>query len=366
MNRRKRIAQLPLYLCALVHTACSGDIVLDGGRPLMPGMSPEPGSPDPEDSPTTTDGDESTGGLSTSGAETFVGDDSSAAASGDAGVCGDGVVGDGEACDEGAANSDAGACTDACALNVCGDGLVHAGVEKCDEGQANSDLYGHACTTACGFGQTCGDGIVQAGAGEECEPVDGDDGDDGAGQKCDAECRLLAYRGFITSTVYTGDLGGLDGADAACVERATAGGLPDPGSFRAFLSSADVSANDRFVDKIGDTRPYLLPGGLQFAASYTDLVTNGPGDVGISITEFGTSLVGAQVATNTTPDGNVAAAETSCASWLSASKDFAARVGLNVPELDDPNQAVWKAEGWWADAQTWSCDKMYFHLYCLE
>lgn len=358
----KLIAQLPLCLCAFMHTACSGDNVTDGGRPLMPGMSPDPGSPVPEDSPTTTDGDESTGELSTSGAETFVGDDSSEAASGDAGVCGDGVVGDGEACDEGAANSDAGACTDACALNVCGDGLVHAGVELCDDGGANSDLYGHTCNTVCGFGRRCGDGIVQADEGEECEP---NADDDGQSQKCTKECRLEAYRGFITSTTYSGDLGGLDGADAACRARAEAGGLVPSDKFRAFLSSADVSANDRFVDKIGDPRPYVLPGGMQFAGSYTELVTSGPGDVGISIDEFGESLVGAPVATNTTPDGNVAAPETSCASWLSASADLVAGLGLNAPTAAD-DVAVWQASGWWANWIMRPCNEAYFHLYCLE
>jgi cysteine-rich repeat protein len=49
-------------------------------------------------------------------------------------TCGDGVLGAGEECDQGPANSDQGACTTTCALAVCGDGLVHAGVEVCDDG----------------------------------------------------------------------------------------------------------------------------------------------------------------------------------------------------------------------------------------
>ena len=37
-----------------------------------------------------------------------------------------------EACDAGALNSDNGACTSLCAIALCGDGLVQAGVETCD------------------------------------------------------------------------------------------------------------------------------------------------------------------------------------------------------------------------------------------
>ena len=48
--------------------------------------------------------------------------------------CGDGVLVPAqiEACDDGN-ESNADGCTNDCALNVCGDGFVHAGVEACDD-----------------------------------------------------------------------------------------------------------------------------------------------------------------------------------------------------------------------------------------
>lgn len=48
-------------------------------------------------------------------------------------TCGNGVLDAGEACDDGNA-SDQDACKHTCTPNVCGDGLVRAGVEACDDG----------------------------------------------------------------------------------------------------------------------------------------------------------------------------------------------------------------------------------------
>lgn len=359
------IAQVPLCLSAILHTACTDVIIAGDTRPMTPGMTPEPGGPglDPDHTPTTSDADGSSGALSTSGADTSGGDETTGTtgATGGSGVCGDGVVDDGEDCDDGTANSDAGACTEDCAANVCGDGKLLVGVEDCDAGPGNSDVYGSPCGTDCTPAAKCGDGVVQPEAGEECEPDDGGDGQD-----CDAGCHAFALRGFITSAAYMGDLGGLDGADATCRELATAGGLSAPENFRAFLGSADVSALERFAARLTDPRPYVLPGGLQFAASFAELVAGGPADIGISITEQGDPLVEARVATNTDPDGSVHLPETSCASWLSADKDLKAHLGLNALASDNPDLALWQSEGWWVDRELLACDKAAFHLYCLE
>ncbi len=51
--------------------------------------------------------------------------------------CGDGVIDPDEECDLGELNADTAACTSTCRVAVCGDGLVHAGVELCDD--ANED-----------------------------------------------------------------------------------------------------------------------------------------------------------------------------------------------------------------------------------
>ncbi|MEZ4366193.1 MAG: DUF4215 domain-containing protein [Kofleriaceae bacterium] len=96
--------------------------------------------------------------------------------------CGDGVVQAdlGEACDDGVGNGDAAACTSACAIATCGDGLVQLGVEACDLGGDNAD--DGPCTEACAA-NVCGDGRVWAGV-EAC-----DDGNLTSGDGCREDCR---------------------------------------------------------------------------------------------------------------------------------------------------------------------------------
>lgn len=361
---------MPLGICLSCHPACTGEIPDRPGFEENPGASSSGGEPGFGDSP--TGGDETaptsttttTTNTTTSSTGPTLDTDATAIVTTGDGVCGDGLVDADEACDDGDANGDDAACTDACTLNVCGDGFHHVGVEECDEGVSNSDSYGHPCTTHCMFGKVCGDGIVQAESGEECETTDDTAGEDG-GPYCEA-CHLTAFRGFITSESFSGDLDGLEGADEKCRAAATNAGLSDPHRFRAWISSADVSANTRFDDKIGDDRRYVLLSGLQFADSYTDLVTHGPGDTGIHITEHTTTLTGAVVATNTRPNGNIFDAEPSCASWQSVNKNLTAYTGFNALPKDDPLWQTWKNDGWWAGVNIKSCDSMYFHLYCLE
>jgi cysteine-rich repeat protein len=88
--------------------------------------------------------------------------------------CGDGIVQEAEACDDGN-NSNGDACTRACEVASCGDGLVHWGVETCDDGNS-SDTDG--CVSGC-VTATCGDGFVHEGV----EACDGDAG-------CSAECTV--------------------------------------------------------------------------------------------------------------------------------------------------------------------------------
>ncbi len=114
-------------------------------------------------------------------------------------VCGDGVKDPNEACDDGNAD-DGDGCRNDCTLPFCGDGQLDAG-EECDDGQANSDTTPGACRInctrpRCGDGvvdppevcddgnavyedgcsplcllEFCGDGILQPGLGEQCEPA---------------------------------------------------------------------------------------------------------------------------------------------------------------------------------------------------
>jgi len=87
---------------------------------------------------------------------------------------------------------------------------------------------------------------------------------------------------FVTSTTYSGNLGGLSGADSKCQARANAAGLS--GTWVALLSSASVNAKDRILDI-----PYETISGKSIATSKADLfdgVISNP----IDISELGTQI----------------------------------------------------------------------------
>jgi len=100
-------------------------------------------------------------------------------------VCGNGVVEAGEECDDG--NSDnCDACSNSCTrVTGCGDGVV-CGAEQCDDGN-ESDCDG--CSSACTLesGLRCGDGILNASCGEQCDPP--------AAGRCDAQCQRIPFCG---------------------------------------------------------------------------------------------------------------------------------------------------------------------------
>ncbi len=146
--------------------------------------------------------------------------------------CGDGIVqiSAGEQCDDAnTINTDA--CTNSCKLAICGDNIVRTGVEQCDAGLSGSSQCSTSCTlTRCGDGivqspngnnvneicdsnsitcsqngyigiascsgtctvysacvatERCGDGVIQAAAGETC-----DDGNNLNGDGCNALCKI--------------------------------------------------------------------------------------------------------------------------------------------------------------------------------
>ena len=76
-----------------------------------------------------------------------------------------------EVCDDGN-RADTDACTNACALARCGDGVVQEGVEACDDG---NDSNADACVGGC-LAAFAGDGYVQDGveARDDGNGVDGD------------------------------------------------------------------------------------------------------------------------------------------------------------------------------------------------
>ena len=75
--------------------------------------------------------------------------------------CGDCLIDPGEECDDGNRNA-TDACKPDCTLNVCGDGVVHIGVEACDDGARNG-LPDSCCSSACTpepDAKPCDDGLL--------------------------------------------------------------------------------------------------------------------------------------------------------------------------------------------------------------
>jgi hypothetical protein len=282
-------------------------------------------------------------------------------------ICGDDIVEGDEQCDDGEANSDHAYCTSQCALNFCGDGHVFIGWELCDEGQANNDVYGSNCGTQCVPTARCGDHIVQADEGEECDLGPDNDGPvgDAQGILCEGSCRSKSLRAFVTSQAFSGNLGGLYGADKKCRDAAAAAGLGEPYRFHAYLSTPDFPANDRFPGPGAEPLPYVLVTGKKLADSHAKLLYQGPLDEGVSVTELGTSLYDELVATNTAPNGTSYSPDQHCLAWTSDDPLLKARVGLTFPS-DPDDIPMWVQNGRWISAWTFTCDMPMYHLYCLE
>ena len=257
-------------------------------------------------------------------------------------VCGDGTVEVGEECDNGPNNADDSDCTSVCTIAVCGDGLVQIGVEECDDANmVDTDDCTNACAVAvCGdmitkenveecddanmdnsddcvdcSNAACGDGFRQMGV-EDCD--DGNlNNNDGCSSTCMDEPKIV----FVTSTLHTGNLGGLAGADAICNARAQAAALP--GTYKAWLSTSGVNGTPatRFTQS---SVPYFTVNGVKVVDNWADLI-DGTLDSPINVTETGGPPPDStapcehadSVWTNTKANGTLDDPIRSCSNWTS-------------------------------------------------
>ena len=126
---------------------------------------------------------------------------------------------------------------------------------------------------------------------------------------------------FVTSQTFTGDLGGVVGADAICQELACSAGLP--GNYKAWLSDSSSSpAND-----FDQGTAYSLVDGTAIASSFADL-TDGSLQNPINKDENGVTITSGilNVWTNTNDDGT-RRSSTDCQGWTSSSSSFAGTTG---------------------------------------
>lgn len=188
-------------------------------------------------------------------------------------------------------------------------------------GEASSST-GTSTTSGTTSAGGCGDGVLAD--GEECDDMNQD-----AGDGC-ADCVKEFRRVFVTSKVFTGDLGGLAGADQKCQDAANAATLP--GIYKAWLSVSGESAADRFFHSLV---PYRLINGEDVAKDWDDLTDEtllSP----IYLSEFngtpGTGVHSCAPAkwiawTGTSPSGAPDPTEHFCTDWIGTGEGRAGWVG---------------------------------------
>jgi hypothetical protein len=113
---------------------------------------------------------------------------------------------------------------------------------------------------------------------------------------------------FVSSVLYNGNLGGLNGADAKCQALASAAGLP--GAYKAWLSDDTGSPSTRFTQS---TVPYVLVNDTVIANNWAGL-TSGSLLREFDVTETGAGVISA-VWTNTNGNGTLSSGGFDCDNW---------------------------------------------------
>jgi hypothetical protein len=167
---------------------------------------------------------------------------------------------------------------------------------------------------------------------------------------------------FITSDIYTGALGGLDGADELCNLHAAEAQLP--GEFRAWLSDSTGSPSTRFTPCVDCN--YVRTDGVAVAFGYDDL-TDGTLLAPIDVTEFGSPIPAGEftdgaVWSATSIDGNRRPQPQQggeCVDWTVGTSPTQGRKGN--PYTTD--------SGWtlgFLNVGTFNCGVQPARLYCIE
>ena len=144
------------------------------------------------------------------------------------------------------------------------------------------------------------DATIYPGAEEVCD--DGLDTDcDGLNDEDDPDCADANKTVFVTSQVYQGDLGGMEGANAKCKACAEAAGLN--GNYRAWISTRPTECPDQTFTK-WDGAYVLVDDTMMLATSWTDLA-DGMLLNPIDTDEYGNKVIGSYVWTSTDPNGGL-------------------------------------------------------------
>jgi hypothetical protein len=170
---------------------------------------------------------------------------------------------------------------------------------------------------------------------------------------------------FITSETYTGNLGGVLGADAKCQTLAGQAGLP--GLYLAWIS--DYNANNEPAARFNKyfLRRYVLADGVTVVADDWDDLTDGYLHYPINMDENRFFVSDHRTFTNVNWDGtvrNFSVEPSDCQGWTSEedwlSVEYRASGGSAVYGPD-----VGLGKGWWSNYWSGSCSNS-LRLYCVQ
>lgn len=222
-------------------------------------------------------------------------------------------------------------------------GLADCGGD-CVDTANNPDFCGN-CDTGCNPGSFCSAGVCKAPTGTPCTQDN-----QCVSERCLEGFCMALKKVFLTSQTYTGNLGGLSGADEKCQMLASTAGLP--GNYMAWLSDGSVSPTTRFTQVGGR---YILTNNVVVAYSWADL-TDGSIKY-INIDENTSEVVeGAYVWTNTKTDGDLYSSTdtNTCNDFTVDSDSHTGVVGVSVQPFT-----------YWTMFNNHPCDQV-AHLYCFE
>jgi hypothetical protein len=156
-------------------------------------------------------------------------------------------------------------------------------------------------------------------------------------------------RVFVSTQMFTGNLGGTSGADATCQSIANAAQLG--GSWKAWVSDSTTSPSTRFTHaSVG----YRLLDGTLLANDWSGLVS-GALDHAIDLTEQRGAAAGSEVWTGTLESG-VAIGTNVCGGFTSSANAATHAVIGNTSRTDIG----------WSNATSQSCDQNNLRIYCME
>jgi hypothetical protein len=158
---------------------------------------------------------------------------------------------------------------------------------------------------------------------------------------------------FISSETYTGNLGGLAGADAKCQALADAEGIP--GTYMAWLSDSTASPATRFPTK--SSSPYKLLNGDKLANNWADL-TDGQLETLFTVTDAGPeppSGPGQHTWTATLQTGQKSGSH--CNNWTTAATEVSGFTGYH--------RHATQPTGRWTAYDDRPCNAE-LHLYCVQ